>query len=191
MPPFLPVTLVSPRLVLRWLTQEDIPRLYAIFSHAEVMRFWGSPPWSDEAQAVASLTGVQEDYATGSAMEFGVERRSDGLLLGTCTLFHFNWPCRRAEMGYALGRDAWGHGYMNEALHLLVNYAFGELELHRLEADIDPRNAASARTLERLGFRLEGLLRERWIVAGEISDTGFYGLLRREWTEVTPLRPAG
>ena len=72
---------------------------------------------------------------------------------------------------------------MNEALHALVQYAFQTLDLNRLEADIDPRNKASARTLERLGFQKEGHLRERWIVNDEISDTDLYGLLRRDWQE--------
>ena len=55
------------------------------------------------------------------------------------------------------------------------------MALNRVEADIDPRNEASARTLERLGFRREGLLRERWIVGDEVSDTALYGLLQRDW----------
>lgn len=70
---------------------------------------------------------------------------------------------------------------MREALTALLDFAFGALDLHRLEADVDPRNAASVRTLERLGFRREGYLRERWLVGGEIQDALFYGLLRREW----------
>jgi RimJ/RimL family protein N-acetyltransferase len=53
--------------------------------------------------------------------------------------------------------------------------------LHRIEADIDPRNTASARCLERLGFVKEGLLRERWIVEGEVSDSAIYGLLQPDW----------
>lgn len=89
---------------------------------------------------------------------------------------------RRAEIGYALARAHWGHGYMGEALQALPGFAFTDLDLHRLEADIDPRNAASAAALARLGFIQEGLLRERWIVAGEISDSALYGLLRRDWT---------
>jgi RimJ/RimL family protein N-acetyltransferase len=72
---------------------------------------------------------------------------------------------------------------MHEALQEVLRYAFETLDLNRLEADIDPRNLASARTLERLGFQKEGHLRERWIVSGEVSDTWLYGLLRREWQE--------
>lgn len=70
---------------------------------------------------------------------------------------------------------------MHEALQALLEFGFGELDLNRIEADIDPRNSASARTLERLGFTKEGYLRERWIVGDEVSDTAIYGLLRREW----------
>ena len=72
---------------------------------------------------------------------------------------------------------------MCEALGALLNYAFHTLNLNRLEADIDPRNHASAKILERLGFTREGHMRERWIVNGEVEDTWWYGLLRREWFE--------
>ena len=59
-----------------------------------------------------------------------------------------------------------------------------DVRLRRLEADVDPRNAASIRTLERLGFQREGFLRERWHVNGEIQDAIFYGLLRRDWRNI-------
>jgi len=88
---------------------------------------------------------------------------------------------RRAEIGYAQGRAYWGQGYMQEALKAVLNHAFEILNLHRIEADVDPRNAASVRTLERLGFQREGYLRERWQVNGEIQDAFYYGLLRPDW----------
>ena len=75
---------------------------------------------------------------------------------------------------------------MGEALVLLLDFAFGELRLRRIEADVDPLNAASVRTLERLGFQREGLLRERWFVGGVPQDSYFYGLLQREWDAVRP-----
>jgi RimJ/RimL family protein N-acetyltransferase len=114
-------------------------------------------------------------------LQFGLERNTDSALLGICLLFHFDFDSRRAEMGYALGRPYWGAGYMREALQRLMHYAFTDLNLNRLEASIDPRNLASARTLERLGFAREGRLREHWIVSGEVSDSDIYSLLQREW----------
>jgi RimJ/RimL family protein N-acetyltransferase len=70
---------------------------------------------------------------------------------------------------------------MHEALLALLNHGFTDWGLNRVEADIDPRNLGSARVLERLGFRREGLLRQRWIVGDEVSDSAWYGLLRSEW----------
>jgi ribosomal-protein-alanine N-acetyltransferase len=109
-----------------------------------------------------------------------------GLLIGNCTLFGINTTCRRAELGYGLAQSAWGQAYMHEALRALLDYGFSEMQLNRVEADIDPRNLASARSLERLGFTREGFLRERWIVGGEVSDTALYGLLQREWITAQP-----
>ena len=63
----------------------------------------------------------------------------------------------------------------------LLDYAFADLNMNRIEADIDPRNEASAKLLERMAFQKEGYMRERWIVNGEICDTAFYGLIKREW----------
>lgn len=121
-----------------------------------------------------------EGLVSGSHAQLGIELKCARRVIGTCTLFNFHEQSRRAEVGYILHREFWGNGYMTEALSYLIDYAFAKLGLNRLEADIDPRNAASARLLERLGFVREGLLRQRWIVGDEVSDTGFYGLLANE-----------
>lgn len=63
----------------------------------------------------------------------------------------------------------------------MLQWAFGALDLNRVEAELDTRNAASARVLEKLGFEREGLRREVCIVAGEVSDSWIYGLLQRDW----------
>ena len=75
---------------------------------------------------------------------------------------------------------------MREALTALLDYAFDVMKLHRMEADVDPDNEPSIRALEKLGFRREGLMRERWIVDGNVADTLFLGLLAREWFELRP-----
>ncbi len=180
-PPLAAVTLRTRRLALRPVTDADAPALYAIFSDRDVMRHWSRPPMTDPAEAAALVRDIQAGCARGEALQLAVERDGDGRAIGTCTLFHFHRASRRAELGYALARPYWGQGLMHEALVRLVAYAFDELGLNRLEADIDPRNAASARSLARLGFRKEGTLRERWIVGGEVSDSDLYGLLSTEW----------
>ncbi len=69
---------------------------------------------------------------------------------------------------------------MFEAARGLIDCAFATLGFRRIEADIDPRNHSSAKLLERLGFVREGILRERWLVADEVSDSAIYGLLRSD-----------
>jgi len=183
MTPFELVMIPTQRLTLRFLGRADLSALYDLFSDPEVGRYLSYPPWTDPSQAQQLLADTLEGYRTRSSLQLGIERSADHLLIGTCSLFHFHVASRRAEIGYVLGRPFWGAGYMQEALQAFLRYAFQVLDLHRLEADIDPRNLASAKTLERLGFLKEGVLRERWIVNGEISDTCLYGLLRREWQE--------
>lgn len=174
-------TIEASRLILRCIRDEDVDALYAIFSDAEVMRYWSTTPLTDRDAASAMLKDIHDGFERRTLLKWGVARRTDNALIGTVTLINLDFTHRRAEVGYALGRAHWGNGYIQEALHALLAYAFGELGLHRIEADVDPRNAASIRTLERLGFKREGYLRERWQVGGEILDGLFYGLLRPDW----------
>lgn len=174
-------TINTDRVRLRWMSETDIDALYTIFSNVEVMRYWSSPPISDRNAAELILKGVHDGFQNRTQLKWGLATRSDDTLIGTVTLYNLSFENRRAEMGYALGHAHWGNGYMHEALQGLLGYAFGVLDLHRIEADVDPRNGASIRTLERLGFQREGYLRERWQVDGEIQDALFYGLLRPDW----------
>lgn len=181
MRPFDQVTIRTDRLLLRPLREEDAADLFGIFSDPVVMRYWATPPWPAMQVAHELIARDIKSMAGGDYLRLGIECLADGRLIGNCTFFSFVPQCQRAEIGYALAHAAWGHGYMHEALSALVEYGFSELALNRIEADLDPRNDGSARTLQRLGFQREGYLRERWIVSGEVSDTALYGLLRREW----------
>lgn len=175
------VVLRTARLTLRPLREDDAATLFRIFSDPEATRYWSSPPWSTVSDADAYIARDLKAMADGTYLRLGVERHSDGTLIGNCTLFNLVAQSRRAEVGYILERAAWGNGYMLEAVAALLDFGFTELDLNRVEADIDPRNIASAKLLERLGFKEEGYLPERWIVADEVSDTQFFGLLRRNW----------
>lgn len=182
MPDHRKLSLFSPRLRLRPLTPDDADALFAIHSDPAFTRFWSSGPWTQRAQALSLIEQDQRDLAEGEHVRLGIERISDGALLGTCTLYKIHPSNRRAEVGYGLGPAHWGQGYAREAVRALLDWGFGVLQLHRVEADIDPANTASAALLTRLGFQLEGRLRERWIVDGVVSDSAMYGLLAREWS---------
>ena len=176
----LPV-LDAPRVRLRWLTTHDVDAIYAIFSDPQMMKYWSTPPMRVRVEAAELLARIHRQFADKSGFQWGVERKSDGELLGTCTLFSIHAANMRAEVGYCLHSAHWHQGYMAEALSALIDYAFGVLKLRRLEADVDPNNESSLRILGRMGFQREGLLRERWNVGGEVQDSVLLGLLAREW----------
>jgi ribosomal-protein-alanine N-acetyltransferase len=109
-----------------------------------------------------------------------IAAKETGNVIGRCGLFDFEEVNAHARLGYVLGRAHWGQGYMREALTALIRCAFSEMDLRKLEANVEAENIASANLLKRLGFTKEGVLRERWITNGEPMDAEVYGLLRCE-----------
>jgi ribosomal-protein-alanine N-acetyltransferase len=175
------VRLSTARCDLRPLRSDDAAGLLRIYSDPEFVRYWNCAAWTSLDQATALIEDDQREIAKGERLRLGIFLRGQDTLVGTCSLFHLSEQCRRAEVGYGIAPAYWRQGFMFEAVGALLALAFDELGMHRLEADIDPRNTASARSLEKLGFQREGLLRERWIVGAEISDSAIYGLLARDW----------
>lgn len=174
-------TIETERLTLRKPRPDDAAALFAIHADPDVMRYFSEVPWQDPGRAADKIAEDVAAFEKEAYLRFAIELKDGGQYLGSCTLFAEHRQNRRAEIGYVLGRPYWGKGYMQEALSALLEYAFVERDLNRLEADIDPLNAASASALERLGFQREGFLPERWIVGGHVSDSALYGLLRRQW----------
>jgi ribosomal-protein-alanine N-acetyltransferase len=174
-------TLETSRLVLRHPAPADSADLFAVFSDPEVMRYWSDLPMRAPQDADDYIAQIDAHFHERDLFQWAVEQRTTARVVGTCTLLNVSTAHQRAEIGFALGRRHWGQGLATEVVHALLSFAFETLTLHRLEADVDPRNERSLRLLERLGFQREGYLRERYFVGGERQDTVLLGLLRRDW----------
>jgi ribosomal-protein-alanine N-acetyltransferase len=185
MPIFCNTELGTARLRLRRLRDADAPALYAIFSDAAVTRYWSSGPWLNPQQACDSIDASQADYRTGDAFRWAITLAADDEVIGCVSFYDVVAPSQRCAVGYALNSGFQGRGLMREALACALSHAFAAWGLRRIEADVDPRNLRSLTLLAQLGFVLEGLLRERWTVEGEVCHTALLGLLSREW------QPAG
>jgi [ribosomal protein S5]-alanine N-acetyltransferase len=183
-------TLLTARLRLRPFTDADADPLFALHSSALVLRYWDAPPWSERVRAARFIAACRQMADEGSGARVAVERVSDGAFIGWCSVTRWSPDYRSASMGYCLDDAAWGRGYATEAARALLVWAFGTLDLNRVQAETDTRNAASARVLEKLGFVREGTLREDCVVNGEVSDSWVYGLLRREWQPPSEPVPA-
>lgn len=175
--------LTTERLVLRPLTPHDAPSLFTVFADPAVVRYWSTEPWTDISFAESAIARALESYRDETDIRFAVELAGSGEMIGTVNLHHFFNQNRRCELGYAIASAHWGHGYATEAIRAALEHGFSAVDLNRVEADIDPRNLASAVVLEKLGFRKEGFMPQRWLVHGDYADTVFYGLLRSYWDE--------
>ena len=169
------------RLVLRALEETDGEGFYEVFSDPETMRYWSGTPVSDRAEAEALLRREFELLAGGDCQTWATALPDSDRLIGKITLFGISEQNRRAEIGYILRRDQWGRGLMSEALAEILDYAFDEVGLHRIEADTDPANRPSLALLEKFGFRREGLFRDRWYIGGRWHDSVMLGLLEEDY----------
>jgi RimJ/RimL family protein N-acetyltransferase len=177
---FEPVTIETARLRLRPLQREDAPAFFEFWSDPANVRYFSFAPMHELGQAQARIDQKLQAARDGTSLNCVIEARETGQILGDCALFNGVAASRRAEIGYCLGRRHWGQGYMFEAADALVDHGLQHARVHRIEADIDPHNLPSIRLVERLGFKREGYLRERWMVGTQITDTVLYGLIRSD-----------
>jgi RimJ/RimL family protein N-acetyltransferase len=176
-----PFELKTRRLVLRPLRAEDAPGMYAIYSDAQTMRFWSAQVIDDLEAAAGMVADDLRLQLDGSAAFWAVVLPKTGRVIGKFSFFYINPDNRRAEIGYVLNRQFWGKGYGTELLGAMIQTAFDTYRLHRLEADIDPDNAASLALLKKFGFREEGRFRERWLLGDEWRDSIMMALLAPAW----------
>lgn len=169
------------RVRLRGFRDDDLRDLYAVHSDPEVMRYWSFPAWTQLSQARERLDNAMGGNNPDRLLCWAIADRHDDRMIGGITLFSIDRAQGRAAIGYVLGSSHWGRGLAQEAMRLALAYAYDDLGLRRIEADIDPRNVASCALAERVGFMREGMLRERWFVADELQDSAIYGQLARDW----------
>jgi len=171
--------LATERLVVRRFRAEDAPAFAAYRSDPEVARFqsWDAPYPLEQAVELVREFAAGDPLAPGW-FQYAVDL--DGVLIGDIGVsLHDN--LMQADLGFTLAPAYQGQGYATEAVGALIAYLFTERQLHRISADCDARNHASARLLERLGFRQEGLLIANSWFKGEWTDDLLFGLLRSEW----------
>jgi RimJ/RimL family protein N-acetyltransferase len=176
--------LVTERLVLRDFVEEDWRSLRAIERQPEVVRYMTQ----DVASDLSIRAYIEKGIATARALPrtvYDLAITLEGRFIGRCGLKRKDDEPRVAELWYLLDPADQGNGYAVEAARALVRFGFEELGLHRIYADVDPRNLPSARLLERLGMRREGhFVKDIWI-KGEWCDTVIYALLADEWFTAT------
>ena len=156
----------TPRLLLRRARPEDAAAMHRIMSDPQAMRYWSTPPHSSMAETERWMASMVEiDAAIGD--DFIVTQ--NGRLVGKLGAW------RLPEIGFLIGRDHWGQGIAMEAVTAFIARRRG-LGSSELTADVDPRNSASLRLLERAGFRETHRAKGTWQVGDELCDSVYLRL---------------
>jgi [ribosomal protein S5]-alanine N-acetyltransferase len=176
------VALPTVRLTLRDLRDSDFERVHAYATDLEVVRYldWG-PNSAEDTRSFLALARDAREASPRTAYHLSIAVRTDDRVIGGCRIEIRDAASSGADLGYVLDRAHWGHGYATEAGRALLAFGFERLGLHRIWARCDIRNTASARVLEKVGMRPEGLLRHDVRRKGEWRDSFLYAILEPDW----------
>jgi len=178
-PSFVPFPVLSTdRLLLREMIVADAPGILRLRSNEEVMKYINRP-----------LTRTLEDAQAWIGVVVSTLQKAEGITwcialkempsesVGSIGLWRIEKENYRAEIGYMLEPSLQGKGIMYEAIQKVVEYGFAQMGLHSIEGQLDPRNIASSRVLEKAGFVREAYFKENYFLRGSFADTAVYSLL--------------
>ena len=166
--------LETDRLVLREFVAEDEAAVHEYASDPDVTRLisWGPNTIEQTREFLVQVTRPHDGFG------FAITLRSTGQLVGSIGIGICSHEHQRGELGYVIHRAHWSQGYGTEATRRLVRFGFDELDVQRIEATCHPDNRASARVLEKSGFRYEGRMRDHLLVRGCWRDSLLYAVVR-------------
>jgi len=178
-----PVSLDGPRLQLREFQENDLDDCMAVVGDCDVTRHLNFDTRSrDQQEALLASDIARSKLEPRPDYYLAVVERDSGTMIG------FVWlglaRPGTAELGYAVRKAAWGHGYATEAAALMLNFGYDALGLHRIQAACGPDNLASQRVLVKLGFRRESHMRHHVFTNGAWRYSLLYSLLDDEWASV-------
>jgi RimJ/RimL family protein N-acetyltransferase len=186
--PRLPYALAAPlrtdRLLLRTMTAADVDDVHAYRSRADVCRYLTFEPQTRDqvAEKVSRCSRAVALTGDGDYWQLAIERAgAPGRVIGDLYFTVKSVANATGEIGWTQHPDFGGQGYMTEAARAVLDIAFGTLRLHRVIAELDPRNAGSVALCRRLGMREEAHFVEDLWFKGEWGDSAIYAILDREW----------
>ncbi|MDO9538311.1 MAG: GNAT family protein [Thermoplasmata archaeon] len=171
--------IITERLNLRQLTEDDMNFILEFFTREETNRYVAD----DAIKSMEEARELFEAFIRPKPYLFrlGLFLKDTGQPIGTIGLYGVKMEDFRAVMGFDLLKEFWGNGYMIEAGQAILNYGFQELKLNRIQASADADNVRSLVTIERMGFKKEGVMRQKDFYKGAFHDDVVYSILKEEW----------
>jgi RimJ/RimL family protein N-acetyltransferase len=172
--------LAGERVRLTALTKEDLATLARWHHDGELMRMLDSVPANPKGTAIFEES-IERQKQAHDTFVFAVRPLAREDLLAWIALDDIEWNHQAADIAILVGREYWGQGYGYEAMTLALNFAFEELNMHRVQLTVFQYNERAIALYEKLGFQKEGVYREFLHRDGKRYDMYLYGLLRSEW----------
>lgn len=169
--------MATERLRLRPVERDDAAALGSVYGRPEVARYLLHEPWAEAETSTQIDKRVVRTGLRSEARALALAIETDGVVIGDLALWHPSEDDRAAEIGWVLDPGHAGRGFATEAVAALLTLAFEHYRLHRVSAQMDERNQASARLAQRVGMVREAHLRQDWWSKGEWTDTLIFGML--------------
>jgi ribosomal-protein-alanine N-acetyltransferase len=173
--------LETERCILREIQMADAEALFACFNDDEVTRYYDQPTFTAVEQAEKLILHMRQGYRDRRSIRWGIARKDDNWLLGTCGFNSWNRFAYKTAIGYELAQSYWRQGVMTEVLTAVLDFGFQPMRLNRVEALVMPGNSGSEAVLAKLGFQREGLLRQYAYFKEQFYDLQMFALLQQEW----------
>ena len=166
------------KVFLRYVTLDDFEEMRALFR--ESRKFYKG--LIDTPDTIEQFTAYAARNESETNECFVICRIEDEKIVGSINLSQiFRKAFQNAYLGYSLGVKYTGQGYMTEAVELILRFAFNDLKLHRVEANVQPENTPSIAVLKRAGFTLEGFSRKYLKIAGRWRDHERFAIIFEDW----------
>jgi ribosomal-protein-alanine N-acetyltransferase len=173
--------LETERLLLRRLVNTDVEEVLTLRGNPETMKYIPRPLAKTKEDALAHIAMIEEKIVDNTGINWAITIKGNPKMIGIIGIYKIYPENHRAEIGYMILPETFGKGYTTEAIKVVLEYGFEQMDLHSMEAIIDPDNIASEKVLQKNGFVKEAHILENGLWDGKYLDTVIYSLLRRNF----------
>lgn len=172
--------LESKRLYFRKVLLKDARVIHFVRSNDDVMEFMDVTRTKSVNDAKKLIRNLHVDFKKDRGISWSIIEKKSKSFIGYIGYFRMQPQHCRGEIGYALKPEYWGKGFMTETLNTIVRFGFYKMNLHSIEANVNPQNKNSIKLLEKFGFKKEAYFRENYLYEGRFLDSVIYSLLETD-----------
>lgn len=175
--------LESDRLRYRTYEEKDAASLFSMRSDPKVMKYMDTTWMQSIDDAKKMIFQNHQSFVDKEGFKWVIAEKDSDKMIGDFGFWRIDKAHCRGEIGYALLSQYWGKGFMREAMNTLLKFGFEKINLHSVEANVNPNNKASINILKRFGFQQEAYFRENYLFNGEFLDSAIFSLLKKDFRQ--------